>query len=104
MARRHLPVLFFLLQHFERDDLHPEIGAADVLDGFHLGYAKFRRLFSDVVDADDEHRSSVHLQLARGRADQHERILLTRDERRLPVAHHGLLLWIGSSKGDGFVR
>src|SRR5688500_1603486 len=31
-------------------------------------------------------------------------MLLTRDERRLSVAHHGLLLWIGSSKGNGFVR
>ena len=77
MARRHLPVFFFLLQHFERDDLHSEIGAADVLDGFYLGHAKFGRLFSDVVYADDEHRSPVHLQLARGWADQHQRILLT---------------------------
>ena len=73
---RHLPVLFFLLQHFERDDLHSEIGAADVLDGFDLGDAKFRRLFSEVVDADDEHRASIGLQLARRGADQHQRTFL----------------------------
>ena len=77
MARCHLPVFFFLLQHFERDDLHSEIGAADVLDGFDLSNAKFGRLLSDVVYSDDEHRSPVHLQLARGRTDQHQRMLLT---------------------------
>ena len=69
-----------------------------MLDGFDLSNAKFRRLFSEIVYSNDEHRSSVDLQLARGRTHQHQRMLLTRDERRLPVAHHGLLLWIGSSK------
>jgi len=48
-----------------------------VLDGFHLGDAKFRRLPSDVVDADDEYRPSVRLQLARRRAHQHQRVLLS---------------------------
>lgn len=75
-GRGHLPVLFFLLQHFERDDLHSEIGAADMLDGLDLGDAKFSRLPSEVVDADDEHWPSVGLQLARRRAHQHQRSLL----------------------------
>ena len=73
---RDLTVFFFLLQHFERDDLHSEIGAADVLDGFDLGDAKFGGLLSEIVDANDEHRPPVRLQLARGWTDQHQRMLL----------------------------
>ena len=72
MAARDLTVFFFLLQHFERDDLHSEIGPADVLDGFDLGDAKFGGLLSDVVNADDKHRPPVRLQLARGRTHQHQ--------------------------------
>ena len=75
-----------------------------MLHGLDLGDAKFGRLLADVVDADDEHRPSVRLQLPRGRAHQHQRILLARDERGLPVAHHRLLLWIGWCETQSFRR
>ena len=72
-----------------------------MLHGLDLGDAKIGRLFADVVDADDEHRPAVGLQLPSGRAHEHQRTLLARHERGLPVAHHRLLLRIGRSKRDG---
>jgi len=98
----NLPVLFFLHEHFVGHDLHLEIGAADVLNGVDLAHAKLDRLPSKVIDADDEHRSPVGLKLASRRPDQHKRVLLARNERRLAVSHQGLLLRIRGLERNRF--
>jgi ABC-type branched-subunit amino acid transport system substrate-binding protein len=59
-----------------------------MLDDLDLADAEFNGLFSEVVDADDKNRTAVGLKLARSRLHQDQRAFLTRNESRLPVAHH----------------
>lgn len=90
-----LAVLFFLLQHFESDNHHRIFRLADALIRFDLRNAKLERYAIEIVDPDHENRAAVRLHLARCRPNQHH---LPRDQGRLPVPDHCLLIRIRRSK------
>nr|AWL99582.1 hypothetical protein CIT40_05760 [Bradyrhizobium amphicarpaeae] len=73
-----------------------------MLDGFNLPNSKLDRLAAEIVDTDHEHRPAVRLKLSGRRPNEDQRILLARDESRLPIPHESLLLRIGSLERDRF--
>jgi hypothetical protein len=98
-----LPVLFFLLQHLERDDLHGIFRGSDTLIGFNFSDPEVYWSSTEIVYANNEYRPPVGLQLPGRRPNKDDRTFLTRDNGRLAVPHHRLLLWVGRSNLDGFV-
>jgi hypothetical protein len=91
---RHLPVLFLLDGHFIGDAPHWIVRAADVPQRFDPPDAEINGGPAKIVDANHEHRATIALLLSRSRANKDDRVLLARDQGRLPVAHQFLLLRI----------
>ena len=59
-----LPVFLLLLQHLKRDHLHGVFRFTHALHRFDLRDAEVLRCSAEIVDADDEHRSAIRLNLS----------------------------------------